>query len=75
MALVTKDTRIIDVLEKYPGSCEIFRRLGMGCTECMGATMETLENGARMHGVDLKRLVRALDAYIMQCSEGSIPEH
>lgn len=64
MILITKNTRIIDVLEKYPGSYAIFRKFGMGCTECMGASMETLENGARMHGVDINELLHAVENFL-----------
>lgn len=57
----TKDMSIIDALNAHPGSREIFMKLGLGCLGCMGATMESIENGAKMHGIDPERIVDELN--------------
>ncbi len=59
--MITKDTRIIDVLQQNPKTAEIFEELGMGCIGCMGITMETIENGAKMHQISLEVLLKALN--------------
>ncbi|MGE5507417.1 MAG: DUF1858 domain-containing protein [Chitinophagales bacterium] len=59
MAL-TKETTIIEALQAHPQAREVFVRHGMGCIGCMGAAMESIENGARMHGVDPEAVVRDL---------------
>jgi hybrid cluster-associated redox disulfide protein len=59
--MITKETRIIDVLQNYPQTMEIFHQFGMGCIGCMGVTMETLENGAKMHDIPIDDLVRELN--------------
>ncbi len=59
--MITKDTRIIDVLQQNPKTTEIFEELGMGCIGCMGITMETIENGAKMHQISLEVLLKALN--------------
>lgn len=57
----TKDMSIIDALNAHPGSREVFMKHGLGCLGCMGATMESIENGAKMHGIDPKRIVDELN--------------
>jgi hybrid cluster-associated redox disulfide protein len=59
MAL-TKETTIIEALQAHPKAREVFVRHGMGCIGCMGAAMESIENGARMHGVDPEAVVKDL---------------
>lgn len=59
--MITKDTRIIDVLQQSPKAAEIFEELGMGCIGCMGITMETIENGAKMHQISLEVLLKELN--------------
>ena len=59
--MITKDTRIIDVLQQNPKTAEIFEKLGMGCIGCMGITMETIENGAKMHHIPLDELLKSLN--------------
>jgi hybrid cluster-associated redox disulfide protein len=59
--MLKKETRINEILQTVPGAREVFNRFGMGCLSCMGAEMETLENGARMHDVDLAELLAALN--------------
>ncbi|HHW14209.1 MAG TPA: DUF1858 domain-containing protein [Firmicutes bacterium] len=58
---VTKDTTIIEALQMHPKAREVFVRHGLGCIGCMGAAMESIENGARMHGVDPEAVVRELN--------------
>ncbi len=59
--MITKDTRIIDLLQSFPEATEVFERFGMGCVGCMGMTMETIENGAKMHNVPLEQLLHELN--------------
>jgi len=57
---ITRETRILEILEKYPQSREVFSALGMGCLDCLGAGLETVEVGARMHGLDVEKVLAAL---------------
>lgn len=63
---ITKDTRIGDLLREYPRAAEVFARHGLGCIVCLGASMETVEEGAMMHGLDTDEIVvelnKAIDA-------------
>lgn len=57
---ITKETTIIEALQAHPQAREVFVRHGMSCIGCMGAAMESIENGARMHGVDPEAVVADL---------------
>lgn len=59
--LITKDTPINEVLRLCPAAREVFARHGMGCIGCMGAANETVAGGARMHEVDVEKLVAELN--------------
>lgn len=59
--MITKQTAIIQVLQSHPQAREIFSKHGMGCIGCMGATTETIENGAKMHDIDVEALLKELN--------------
>ena len=61
MLLWTKQTAIIQVLRSHPMARDIFAKHGMGCIGCMGATNETVENGAKMHDIDVEILLKELN--------------
>jgi hybrid cluster-associated redox disulfide protein len=58
---VTKDTIIADVLRANPESIRVFMKYDLGCIGCMGAAGESIEMGARMHGIDPEPLVKELN--------------
>lgn len=58
---VTKDTIIEDVLKAHPDAIQVFIKHKMGCIACMGATQESIEMGARMHGIDPEPIVKELN--------------
>lgn len=58
---VTKDMLIGELIRKNPESAEVLLRFGMGCVGCPSSQMESLEEAAMVHGLDLNRLMDALD--------------
>jgi len=56
-----RDTLIIDALRIHPQARAIFAERGMGCVGCMGSDAETIENGARMHGINVEALLSELN--------------
>jgi hybrid cluster-associated redox disulfide protein len=52
---------IMDIVEGYPETTEVFFEHGMGCIGCMAAQFENLEQGALAHGIDVDSLVDALN--------------
>ncbi len=62
MAKITKDMGIIEAVQKYPQTIEVFMNFGMGCLGCAAAHFETIEQGALAHGMDMEALMVALNA-------------
>lgn len=61
---VTKEMSIIDIVQNYPETMEVFARYGLGCIGCAAARFENLEAGARVHGIDPDKLVADINAAI-----------
>jgi hybrid cluster-associated redox disulfide protein len=51
-AIFTKEMSLMEALQADPRAREIFAAHGMGCVGCMGVSMESIEDGAKMHGID-----------------------
>ncbi len=61
---ITKEMSIIDSVQKYPQSLEVFAKYGLGCIGCAAARFENLEAGAKVHGVDPDEMVKEINALI-----------
>lgn len=61
--MISKETPIMEVLRSHPQAREILARHGMACIGCMGSATETLENGAKMHAIDVEDLLKELNAF------------
>jgi len=61
---VTKDMSILDIVQNYPQSLEIFAKYGLGCIGCAAARFENLEAGAKVHGFDPDEMVAEINALI-----------
>ena len=64
MGKVTKEMGIMEIVQAYPESVEIFQRYGMGCLGCAAARFENLEAGAKVHGFDPDAMVADINALI-----------
>ena len=64
MGKVTKDMGIIDIVQQYPESLEVFAKYGLGCIGCAAARLENLEAGAKVHGVDSEDKVAEINELI-----------
>lgn len=61
---VTKEMNILEIVEKYPQSIEVFAKYGLGCIGCAAARFENLEAGAKVHGFDPDEMVAEINALI-----------
>ena len=68
MSKVTKDMGILDIVQNYPESLEVFQKYGMGCIGCAAARFENLEAGAKVHGIDPDAMVADINALIEENS-------
>lgn len=59
--MITKEMTVSDVLEM--GDCyeKVFEKYLLTCAGCPGASMETLEEAAKGHGVNLEKLLDDLN--------------
>ncbi len=64
MSKVTKDMSIIDIVQQYPQSLEVFAKYGLGCVGCAAARFENLEAGAKVHGFDPDEMVAEINSLI-----------
>ncbi len=62
--LLTKDMSIMEVVQNYPETVEVFANAGMGCIGCAAAHFENIEQGALAHGIDVEELMNDLNAAI-----------
>ncbi len=59
--MITKEMKIEEILRRYPQTVPAFARFGIDCAGCQLSEFENLEHGARVHGIDLAALLRALN--------------
>lgn len=58
---VTRDMLIGEILREKSDAAEILMRFGMGCIGCPSSQMETLEQAAMVHGLDVEDILKALN--------------
>ena len=61
---ITKDMSILEVVQKYPATVDVFVNAGMGCLGCAAAHFENIEQGAMAHGIDVDQLVKDLNTVV-----------
>jgi hybrid cluster-associated redox disulfide protein len=62
---VTRDTLILDLIERYPGAAAyLASRFGGDCATCVASEVETLAEAARLHGIDIDALMSDVHARI-----------
>jgi hybrid cluster-associated redox disulfide protein len=59
---ITKDMTIFQAMRMRPDSVEKLLNMGMGCGGCQFAMMETIEQGAMVHGLDVKKVLKELNS-------------
>ena len=64
MAKVTKNTLIGQLLQIDPNIAAILMRAGMHCIGCPSSQMESLEEAAMVHGMDVDVLVQQINDFI-----------
>ncbi len=58
---IDKNWTIAQVLEAYPETRDVFVEYGFMCLGCPSSTLESLELGTRLHGIDTNNFVDALN--------------
>jgi hybrid cluster-associated redox disulfide protein len=59
---ITKDMLIGELIRQKPEAVDTLLEFGMGCIGCPASQMESLEEAAMVHGINLDQLLKALNA-------------
>lgn len=60
--IITKDTVIGDIVRQHPELASVFLEHGLHCVGCAIAQFDTIEAGARAHGIHPEYLLKDLNA-------------
>ena len=52
------------VIAKYPKTSSVFLKYGFHCIGCPGASLESIEDGAKIHGINKDKLMNELNEII-----------
>ncbi len=66
MYKVTEDTIILDVIKQDKESAGVFMAHGLYCIGCPGASMESISDAGKVHGIDVAKLVEDLNKFFQQ---------
>jgi len=59
---ITKDMLIADLMEYYPKAAEaLVEKYEFHCIGCAAASMETIEEGAQVHGMEEKAIEAVIE--------------
>ena len=58
---ITEKMTFAEAMHKNPESAEIFQNRGMHCVGCPMAMSETIEEGAKAHGINPKKLIEEVN--------------
>lgn len=61
---ITKEMGIMEIVQKYPETVDVFMSAGMGCLGCAASRFENIEQGASAHGINVDELIEALNAAV-----------
>jgi len=61
---ITKDMTIEDVVTQYPESMMVFMKHGLHCVGCHVSAFESVEDGAKAHGINVDALVADLNKVV-----------
>ena len=62
--VVTKETKIGEILDASVEVAPFFLNMGMHCLGCPSARMETIEQACMVHGVDADDLVEEINTFL-----------
>jgi hybrid cluster-associated redox disulfide protein len=59
--MITKEMTIGEVIRVDANKADVLMTFGMGCVGCPSAQAETIEEAARVHGINVEELIEALN--------------
>lgn len=67
MNTINKDMTLGELLDRYPTSEDVLVGFGMHCFSCPMSRMETIEEAAEVHNIDLNLLLEKLNNMDADC--------
>jgi hybrid cluster-associated redox disulfide protein len=61
---ISKDMTIQQIVGEHPEAVRVFFQHGLMCVGCAAARFESLDQGAKAHGIDADVLVADLNAFV-----------
>lgn len=61
---ITKNMTLGEVIREYPETMEVFMKYDIHCVGCHFAAWETIEQGAKVHSVNVKKFVDELNKIV-----------
>lgn len=61
LAKVTGDMNLADVVWKYPKAAEVLMDYGLHCVGCAANSLDTVEMGAKLHGMPNEEIAEMID--------------
>lgn len=58
---ITKNMKFSEVIMKYPNTIGVMMKYGLHCVGCQAASFETIQQGAKAHGLTDKQLNAMID--------------
>lgn len=58
---INKNTKIGEIVEKYPEKVDVLLNAGMHCLGCPASQAETLEEACMVHGIDVEELLKEIN--------------
>ena len=59
--MISKDTKIGELLQEFPDKAEVLLTAGMHCLGCPASQAETLEEACEVHGIDVEEVLEKLN--------------
>jgi len=61
---ITAKMTFSEVISKYPETSSVFFKYGINCIGCPVAMQETIEQGCKAHGINVKKFIAELNEQI-----------
>lgn len=58
----TKNMMVGEVIRSNPETIAVLQSMGLSCVGCPGSQMESLEEAAMVHGIDIEVMLQKLNA-------------
>lgn len=62
---IDRETLVSEIVEYYPEAIEVLMENGMHCIGCAASSMETLGEACYVHGMNPRKVTRALNRKIL----------